>query len=107
ADVYLHEMPGGQSTNLFQQAQNVGLGSRWPEVCRAYAEVNRMFGDIVKVTPTSKAVGDMAIFMVQNGLTPDEIVSGKRDLSLPDSVVEFFMGQLGQPAGGFPAELQK
>ena len=107
ADVYLHEMPGGQSTNLLQQANSVGIGSRWSEICRAYAEVNRMFGDIVKVTPTSKAVGDMALFMVQNNLTADEVLHGKRELSFPESVVEFFMGQLGQPAGGFPAELQK
>jgi pyruvate carboxylase len=100
-------MPGGQSTNLFQQANSVGIGARWPEVCRAYAEVNRMFGDIVKVTPTSKVVGDMALFMVQNNLTAADIEHGPRDLSFPDSVVEFFMGQLGQPTGGFPAELQK
>ncbi len=107
ADVYLHEMPGGQSTNLFQQANAVGIGARWPDVCRAYAEVNRMFGDIVKVTPTSKVVGDMALFMVQNNLTVADVEHGPRDLSFPDSVVEFFMGQLGQPTGGFPAELQK
>jgi pyruvate carboxylase len=106
ADVYLHEMPGGQSTNLFQQAHSVGVGSRWPEVCRAYAEVNRMFGDIVKVTPTSKVVGDMALFMVQNNLSAEDVLHGPRDLSFPESVVEFFMGQLGQPVGGFPAELQ-
>ncbi len=107
ADVYLHEMPGGQSTNLYQQAQSVGIGSRWSDVCRTYAEVNKMFGDIVKVTPTSKAVGDMALFMVQNNLTAEEVLTGKRELSFPESVVEFFMGQLGQPAGGFPAELQR
>jgi pyruvate carboxylase len=106
ADAYLHEMPGGQATNLYQQAQSVGLGNRWSEVCRAYAEVNRMFGDIVKVTPTSKAVGDMAIFMVQNGLSAEDVIRGPRELAFPDSVVEFFQGQLGQPVGGFPADLQ-
>jgi pyruvate carboxylase len=107
ADVYLHEMPGGQATNLYQQAQSMGIGARWSEVCRAYAEVNRLFGEIVKVTPTSKAVGDMALFMVQNNLSADDVLHGKRDFSFPESVVEFFMGQLGQPTGGFPAELQK
>jgi pyruvate carboxylase len=107
ADVYRHEMPGGQYTNLYHQAQNNRIESRWPDVCRMYAEVNRMFGDIVKVTPTSKAVGDMAIFMVQNNLTPDEVLHGTRDLAFPESVVEFFSGLLGQPVGGFPAELQK
>jgi pyruvate carboxylase len=107
ADVYLHEMPGGQAANLYQQAQSMGIGSRWPDVCRTYAEVNRMFGDIIKVTPTSKAVGDMALFMVQNGLSMDDVVSGKRELSFPESVVELFSGQLGQPAGGFPPELQR
>jgi pyruvate carboxylase len=107
AETYLHEMPGGQSTNLFQQAHSMGIGDRWHEICRVYAEVNRMFGDIVKVTPTSKVVGDMALFMVQNNLTPEEVLHGKRELSFPESVVEFFMGQLGQPTGGFPPELQK
>jgi pyruvate carboxylase len=107
ADAYLYEMPGGQATNLFQQAQSVGIGGRWHEVCRAYAEVNRLFGDIVKVTPTSKAVGDMALFMVQNDLTAEDVIAGKRELSFPESVVEFFLGQLGQPVGGFPAALQQ
>ncbi len=106
ADVYVHEMPGGQSTNLFQQAQALGLGKRWPEVCRRYADVNQMFGDIIKVTPTSKVVGDMALFMVGNGLTPEEVVNGKRELAFPESVVEFFEGRLGQPPGGFPKVLQ-
>jgi pyruvate carboxylase len=107
ADVYRHEMPGGQYTNLHQQAQALGLEDRWPEVCRMYAEVNRMFGDIIKVTPTSKVVGDMALFMVGNGLTPEEVVNGKRELAFPESVVEFFEGRLGQPPGGFPRALQK
>src|SRR5437588_3396501 len=100
-------MPGGQYTNLHQQAQALGLESRWPEVCRMYAEVNRLFGDIIKVTPTSKVVGDMALFMVGNSLTPADVLEGERDLAFPESVVEFFEGRLGQPPGGFPKKLQK
>jgi pyruvate carboxylase len=107
ADVYRHEMPGGQYTNLHQQAQALGLESRWTEVCGMYAEVNRMFGDIIKVTPTSKVVGDMALFMVANNLTAEEVAHGDRELAFPESVVEFFEGRLGQPPGGFPKELQK
>jgi pyruvate carboxylase len=107
ADVYLNEMPGGQYTNLYHQAQALGLESRWRDVCRMYTEVNRMFGDIIKVTPTSKVVGDMALFMVGNNLTPDDVSHGTRELSFPESVVEFFEGRLGEPPGGFPEELQK
>jgi pyruvate carboxylase len=107
ADVYETEMPGGQYTNLYRQAEALGLGNRWREVCRTYAEVNRMFGDIVKVTPTSKVVGDMALFMVGNNLRPQDILSGKRDLAFPESVVEFFEGRLGEPPGGFPPALQQ
>ena len=107
AEVYRHEMPGGQYTNLMQQAQALGVGDRWHEVCRAYAEVNQLFGDIVKVTPTSKVVGDMALFMVANNLTAEEILYGQRELAFPESVVEFFEGRLGQPVGGFPKDLQK
>jgi pyruvate carboxylase len=107
ADVYRHEMPGGQYTNLYQQCQALGLESRWSDVCRTYAEVNRMFGDIIKVTPTSKVVGDMALFMVGNNLTSEDVLEGKRDLAFPDSVVELFEGRLGQPPSGFPKELQK
>jgi pyruvate carboxylase len=107
ADVYRHEMPGGQYTNLYQQCQALGLESRWPEVCRIYAEVNRMFGDIIKVTPTSKVVGDMALFMVGNNVTTEDVLGGKRELAFPDSVVELFEGRLGQPPGGFPKALQK
>lgn len=107
ADVYLHEMPGGQYTNLRQQAESLGLGERWEEVKKAYADVNRMLGDIVKVTPSSKMVGDLALFMVQNNLTEEEILKRGESLSFPSSVVEFFMGQMGQPAGGFPEPLQK
>jgi pyruvate carboxylase len=100
-------MPGGQYTNLFQQAQALGVADRWHEVCRMYAEVNRMFGDIVKVTPTSKVVGDMALFMVANNLKAEDVLDGQRELAFPESVVEFFEGRLGQPVGGFPKALQK
>ena len=107
AEVYRHEMPGGQYSNLYQQAQGMGIESRWADCCRMYAEVNRIFGDIIKVTPTSKVVGDMALFMVANNLTPEEVADGKRELAFPESVVEFFEGKLGQPVGGFPKKLQK
>ncbi len=107
AEVYLHEMPGGQYTNLYQQAQAMGLQERWPEVRRMYAEVNRLFGDIVKVTPTSKVVGDMALFMVANNLRPEDVLDPQRVLAFPESVVEFFEGRLGVPPGGFPEQLQR
>jgi pyruvate carboxylase len=107
AEVYRHEMPGGQYTNLYQQAQSMGVDGRWAECCRMYAEVNRMFGDVIKVTPTSKVVGDMALFMVANNLTPEEVIDGPRELAFPESVVEFFEGKLGQPVGGFPEKLRK
>ena len=106
AEVYEHEMPGGQYTNLRQQARALGIESRWREVARAYAEVNAMFGDIVKVTPTSKVVGDLAVYMITNGLTAAEVLDPGRDIAFPDSVVEYFHGDLGQQYGGFPAELQ-
>src|SRR5262245_18924354 len=95
SDVYRNEMPGGQYTNLYQQAEALGLGSRWHEACVMYAEVNQLFGDIIKVTPTSKVVGDMALFMVGNGLTPRDVLEGRRELSFPESVVELFEGRLG------------
>ncbi|MFO0910183.1 MAG: pyruvate carboxylase [Isosphaeraceae bacterium] len=107
ADVYAYEMPGGQYTNLYQQAKALGLAARWPEVCRAYADVNELFGDIVKVTPTSKVVGDMALFLVANNLTPADTVDPDRELAFPESVVELFEGRLGQPPGGFPKVLQE
>lgn len=107
AEVYLHEMPGGQYANLYQQAQSLGLTDRWHEVGRLYAAVNQLFGDIIKVTPTSKVVGDMTLFMLANNLTPEDILDPKRELSFPESVVEFFEGKLGQPPGGFPKELQQ
>ncbi|KYD04389.1 Pyruvate carboxyl transferase [Heyndrickxia sporothermodurans] len=106
-EVYRHEMPGGQYSNLQQQAKAVGLGDRWDEVKEMYQIVNRMFGDIVKVTPSSKVVGDMALFMVQNDLTEEDVYSRGMKIDFPDSVVELFQGYLGQPVGGFPKELQK
>jgi pyruvate carboxylase len=107
SEVYEHEMPGGQYTNLRQQARALGIEARWREVARAYADVNRMFGDIVKVTPTSKVVGDLAVFMVTNDLTPEQVLDPDREIAFPDSVVEYFHGDLGQPYGGFPERLQR
>jgi pyruvate carboxylase len=107
ADLYELEMPGGQYSNLYQQAKALGLSARWHEVCDAYSEVNRLFGDIIKVTPSSKVVGDMALFVVANNLSPDDVVDRERELAFPESVVEFFEGRLGQPPGGFPAALQE
>jgi len=107
ADVYQNEMPGGQYTNLYQQAQAIGLGSRWREICRMYAEVNRLFGDIVKVTPSSKAVGDMALFLVTNQLTVDNVLDSDRELAFPESVVELISGRMGKPPGGFPARVRQ
>ncbi len=107
AEVYQHEMPGGQYANLYVQAKSLGLGDRWPEVGRKYAEVNQLFGDIVKVTPTSKVVGDLTLFMLANNLTPDDVKNPARELAFPESVIEFFEGKLGQPPGGFPPDLQK
>lgn len=105
-EVYQHEMPGGQYSNLQQQAKAVGLEEQWDEIKKMYQTVNLMFGDIVKVTPSSKVVGDMALFMVQNHLEEDDIYQ-RNDLNFPDSVVTFFQGELGQPVGGFPEKLQK
>ena len=105
--VYETEIPGGQYTNLRQQARALGLESHWHEVLTAYATVNRMFGDIVKVTPSSKVVGDMAIFMVSHGLSEAQVLDPDHPVAFPDSVVAFFRGDLGQPHGGFPEALQK
>ncbi len=108
AEVYEHAMPGGQFTNLREQARGLGIDdAHWPSVAQAYTEVNEMFGDIVKVTPTSKVVGDMALYMVTNSLTKDDVLDPDTDISFPESVVEFFHGDLGQPYGGFPRALQK
>ncbi|HWB10710.1 MAG TPA: pyruvate carboxylase [Pirellulales bacterium] len=107
AEVYYNEMPGGQYTNLFEQARAIGLGSRWHDICRTYAEVNGLFGDIVKVTPSSKAVGDMALFLIANNLSVDDVLKSDRELSFPESVVDLLAGRMGQPPGGFPPEVQK
>jgi pyruvate carboxylase len=107
ADLYLHEMPGGQFTNLQEQARALGLASRWEEVCQAYADVNRLLGDIVKVTPTSKAVGDLALFLVTNNLTVESLMDSQRELAFPESVVDLLAGRMGQPPGGFPEKVQK
>ena len=101
-DLYDHEMPGGQYTNLFQQARALGLADQWAGVCRAYADVNRLFGDIVKVTPTSKAVGDMALFLVANEMSADDVLTSDKSLAFPASVLDLIGGRMGQPPGGFP-----
>ncbi len=106
-DIYRYEIPGGQYTNLQPQVISLGLGSRFNEVKEMYKTVNDMLGDLVKVTPSSKMVGDLAIFMVQNDLTPENIVERGEALTFPDSVVSYFKGMMGQPAWGFPPELQK
>ncbi|QIE41674.1 pyruvate carboxylase [Meridianimarinicoccus aquatilis] len=107
SEVYLHEMPGGQFTNLKAQARSLGLEDRWPEVARTYADVNQMFGDIVKVTPSSKVVGDMALMMVSQGLTRAKVEDPDVEVSFPDSVVDMMKGNLGIPPGGFPAGIQQ
>ncbi len=107
AEVYDHEIPGGQYSNLRPQAIALGLETQFETIKKNYAVVNKMFGNIVKVTPSSKVVGDMALFMTANGLTEEDIMERGESLSFPDSVVSFFRGELGQPHGGFPKKLQK
>jgi pyruvate carboxylase len=109
ARLYQHEIPGGQYTNLREQAAAMGLGHRWREVEQMYAQVNQLFGDIVKVTPSSKVVGDMALFLMAKEMTPEDLLKldEHHDLSLPNSVVEMFSGVLGVPPGGWPRRLQK
>ncbi|SNS03332.1 pyruvate carboxylase [Antarctobacter heliothermus] len=107
SEVYLHEMPGGQFTNLKAQARSLGLEERWHEVAQTYADVNQMFGDIVKVTPSSKVVGDMALMMVSQGLTRTDVEDPSKDLSFPESVIDMMKGNLGQPPGGWPKKIQK
>jgi pyruvate carboxylase len=107
SDVYLHEMPGGQYTNLREQARALGIEQRWSEVSQAYADVNQLFGDIVKVTPSSKVVGDMALYMVTNDLTPAEVLDPAKEINFPESVISLFRGEMGYPADGFPKELGK
>ncbi len=108
AEVYDHEMPGGQYTNLREQANAMGLGHRWPEIARTYAEVNQLFGDIVKVTPSSKVVGDMAMFLITRGIRPADVTHLKPgSIDWPESVIDMLAGGLGQPDGGWPKEVQR
>lgn len=107
AEIYKYEIPGGQYSNLKPQVESFGLGHRFNEVKDMFKTVNDMLGDIVKVTPSSKAVGDMAIFMIQNDLNPANIVEKGRDMAFPDSVVAYFKGMMGQPEGGFPVDIQQ
>ena len=107
AEVYMHEMPGGQFTNLKEQASAMGLGHRWPEIARTYAEVNQLFGDIVKVTPSSKVVGDMTMFLITRGIKPADVVNLEPGSTpFPESVIDMLAGGLGQPLGGWPKKLQ-
>ncbi|MCD2345718.1 pyruvate carboxylase [Clostridium guangxiense] len=107
AEIYKYEIPGGQYSNLKPQVESFGLGHRFEQVKEMYRKVNLMVGDIVKVTPSSKMVGDLAIFMVKNNLTPENIIEKAKDMPFPDSVVSFFKGMMGQPMGGFPKDLQE
>ena len=107
AEVYLHEMPGGQFTNLKEQAAAMGLAHRWPEIARTYAEVNQLFGDIVKVTPSSKVVGDMTMFLITRGIKPVDVLNlDPGSVPFPESVIDMLSGGLGQPMGGWPKKLQ-
>jgi len=107
SEVYLHEMPGGQFTNLKAQARSMGMEEKWHDIAETYADVNQMFGDIVKVTPSSKVVGDMALMMVAQNLSRDDVENPKTDVAFPESVVDMLRGNLGQPPGGFPKHLVK
>jgi pyruvate carboxylase len=107
SEVYLHEMPGGQFTNLKEQARSLGLEARWHEVAQTYADVNRLFGDIVKVTPSSKVVGDLALMMVASDLTVADVIDPAKEIAFPESVIQMLRGDLGQPPGGWPEALQK
>jgi pyruvate carboxylase len=107
AEVYLHEMPGGQFTNLKEQAASMDIAHRWPEIARCYAEVNDLFGDIVKVTPSSKVVGDMTMFLITRGIKPADVVNLPPGTPFPESVIDMLAGGLGQPVGGWPKALQK
>ena len=107
SEVYLHEMPGGQFTNLKAQARSMGMEEKWHDIAETYADVNQMFGDIVKVTPSSKVVGDMALMMVAQNLSRDDVENPKTDVAFPESVVDMLRGNLGQPPGGFPKDLVK
>lgn len=106
-DLYEHEMPGGQYTNLYEQARALGLADRWAEVCKMYAEVNQMLGDIVKVTPTSKSVGDLALFMIAGNLTVEDVLKSDKPIAFPASVIDLVAGRMGQPPGGFPPRVME
>jgi pyruvate carboxylase len=107
SEVYLHEMPGGQFTNLKEQARSLGIEARWHDIAKAYRDANELFGDIVKVTPSSKVVGDLALMMVAQELTPADVLDPAREIAFPGSVVEMLRGDLGQPPGGWPEPLQR
>src|SRR5437763_12610554 len=108
AEVYLHEMPGGQYTNLKEQAASMGLAHRWPEIARTYAEVNQLFGDIVKVTPSSKVVGDMTMFLITRGIKPADVLNLEPGSTpFPESVIDMLSGGLGRPLGGWPRKVQQ
>jgi pyruvate carboxylase len=107
SDLYRHEMPGGQYTNLFQQARALGLADRWADIRRLYAEVNQLLGDIVKVTPTSKSVGDLALFLVANNLSVQDVLDENREIAFPESVIDLVSGRMGQPPGGFPKRVRQ
>lgn len=106
ADVYINEIPGGQYTNLQFQAYSLGLGALFEDIKKAYKDANLLLGDLIKVTPSSKVVGDLAQFMVQNKLSAQDVVSKAQELSFPKSVIEFFQGAIGEPYGGFPEPLR-
>ena len=107
AEIYKYEIPGGQYSNLKPQVESFGLGHKFYEVKEMYKKVNEMLGDIIKVTPSSKVVGDLAIFMIQNELTPENVVEKGKSIDFPDSAVSYFEGMIGQPEGGFPKDLQE
>jgi pyruvate carboxylase len=107
SEVYLHEMPGGQFTNLKAQARSMGLEDRWHEVAKTYADVNHMFGDVIKVTPIAKTVGDLALMLVSQGLTCEDLLNSDTDFAFPDSVITLMKGLVGQAHGGFPEDIQK
>jgi pyruvate carboxylase len=107
SEVYLHELPGGQFTNLKEQARSLGLEGRWHEVAAAYHDANLLFGDIIKVTPSSKVVGDMALMMVMQNLSREDVLDPTREIAFPASVVGMLRGDLGQPLGGWPRDIQR
>jgi pyruvate carboxylase len=107
AEVFQHQMPGGQYTNLREQASALGLGKRWPDVVKTYQQVNQMLGDIVKVTPSSKSVGDLAIFLITKGVKPEDLTNLPPETGFPESVIDLLSGNLGQPKGGWPKAVQK